>query len=71
MRKLRSRVRVCAKMFWGLWAHNLAIGKMGNDEGQAKLAGQGDKVEEPFRGWVNLGQSSEGQERESELLRAK
>ena len=35
------------------------------------LAGRDDRVEEPFRGWVDLGRSSEGRERESELLRAK
>ena len=44
---------------------------MGDDEGRAKLAGRGDRVGEPFRGWVDLGRSSEGRERESELLRAK
>ena len=35
------------------------------------LAGRDDRVEEPFRGWVDLGRSSEGRERESEPLRAK
>ena len=44
---------------------------MGDDEGRAKLAGRDDRVEEPFRGWVDLGRGSEGRERKSELLRAK
>ena len=42
----------------------MEIGYVGDDEGRAKFAGRDDKVEEPFRGWVDLGQSSERRERE-------
>ena len=49
----------------------MVIGYVGNDEGRAKLAGRDDRVEEPFRGWVDLRRGSKGCECESEPLRAK